>query len=40
MTSPHILSECEAALDSLRHTYVDSLFLDPEDIKSLSLGAI
>jgi hypothetical protein len=33
-------SECEA-LASLRHTYLGSFFLeDPENIKSLSLGAI
>ena len=38
-TSVHILHECEA-LASLRHAYLGSFFLDPEDIKSLSLGAI
>jgi hypothetical protein len=38
-TSAHILCECEA-LASLRHVYLGSFFLDPEDIKSLSLGAI
>jgi len=38
-TSAHILCECEA-LASLRHTYLGSFFLDPEDITSLSLGAI
>jgi hypothetical protein len=37
-TSAHILCECEA-LASLRHAYLDS-FLEPEDIKSISLGAI
>ena len=37
--SSHILCECEA-LASLRHTYLVSFFLDPEDINSLSLGAI
>jgi hypothetical protein len=35
-TSAHILCECEA-LTSLRHAYLGS-FLEPEDIKSLSLG--
>jgi len=30
---------CET-LASLRHVYLGSFFLDPEDIKSLSLGAI
>jgi len=38
-TSAHILCECEA-LASLRHVYLGSFFLDPEDIKSLGLGAI
>ena len=36
-TSAHILCECEA-LASLRHAYLGS-FLEPEDIKSISLGA-
>ena len=31
--------ECQA-LASLRHVYLGSFFLDPEDIKSLSLGGI
>jgi hypothetical protein len=31
------LSEAKA---SLRHTYLGSFFLDPEDIRKLSLGAI
>ena len=35
----HILCECEA-LASLRHVYMGSFFLDPEYIKSLSLGTI
>jgi hypothetical protein len=35
----HILCECEA-LASLRHAYLGSLFLDPEDIKRLNLGVI
>ena len=34
-----ILCECEA-LSSLRHVYLGSFFLDPEDIKNISLGAI
>jgi len=38
-TSAHILCECEA-LALLRHAYLDSFFLEPEDIKSISLGAI
>jgi len=37
--SIHIQRECEA-LVSLRHAYLSSFFLDPEDIKSLSLGTI
>jgi hypothetical protein len=38
-TSVHMLCECEA-LASLRHVYLGSFFLDPEDITSLSMGAI
>ena len=38
-TSAHILCECEA-LASLRHMYLGSFFLEPEDIRSLGLGAI
>ena len=38
-TSAHILCECEA-LASLRHTYLGSFFLEPEDIKSISMGAL
>ena len=38
-TSAHILWECEA-LASLRHVYLDPFFLEPEDIRSLGLGAI
>ena len=34
-TSAHILCECEA-LASLRHAYLGSFFLDPEDIISTS----
>jgi hypothetical protein len=36
-TSAHILCECEA-LTSLRHAYLGSSFLDPEDIKKIILG--
>jgi hypothetical protein len=36
-TSAHILCECEA-LASLRHAYLGYFFLEPEDIKSISLG--
>jgi hypothetical protein len=38
-TLAHILCECEA-LASLRHVYLGSFFLEPEDIKSVNLGAI
>jgi hypothetical protein len=38
-TSAHILCECEA-LASLRHAYLGSFLLEPEDIKCLGLGAI
>ena len=38
-TSAHILCECEA-LAALRHRYLGSSFLEPEDVKSISLGAI
>jgi len=38
-TSAYILCECET-LASLRHAYLGSFFLEPEDIKSISLGAI
>ena len=39
-TSVQILCECEA-LASLRHPYLDYyFFLEPEDIKIISLGAI
>jgi len=37
-TSAHILCECKA-LASLRHAYLGSIFLEPEDIRSLGLGA-
>jgi len=38
-TSAHILWECES-LASLRHAYLGSFFLEPQDIRSLGLGAI
>jgi len=38
-TSVHILCECEA-LASLRHAYMGSFFLGPEDIRELGMGAI
>jgi hypothetical protein len=38
-TSVHILFECEA-LTSLRHAYLGSFFLDPEDITNLNMGYI
>jgi hypothetical protein len=38
-TSAYIRCECEP-LASLRHAYLGSFFLDPEDIKSISLGDI
>jgi hypothetical protein len=38
-TSVHILCECEA-LATLRHAYLGSFFLDPEDIRELGIGAI
>jgi hypothetical protein len=37
--SVHILRECED-LASLRHAYLGPIFLDPEDIMNLSIGAI
>ena len=36
-TSVHVLCECEA-LTSLRHAYLGSFFLDPEDAANLSIG--
>ena len=36
-TSVHVLCESEA-LASLRRTYLGSFFLEPEDIKNISLG--
>ena len=38
-TLAHTLHE-GAALAALRHVYLGSSFLDPKNIKSLSLGAI
>ena len=38
-TSAHILCKCEAVV-VLRHSYLGSFFLDPEDVRSLSMGAI
>ena len=38
-TSVHILCECKA-LASLRHAYLGSFFLDPEDIRELGMGVI
>jgi hypothetical protein len=38
-TSAHVLCECEA-LATLRHIYLGSLFLDPEDIRGLRPGAV
>jgi hypothetical protein len=38
-TSVHILCQCEV-LSSLRHTYLGSFFLDLEDVRELSIGAI
>jgi hypothetical protein len=38
-TSADVLCECEA-LATHRHIYLGSFFLNPEDIKELSLGAI
>jgi len=38
-TSVHVLCACEA-LVSLRHSYLGSFFLDPEDIRKLNIGAI
>jgi hypothetical protein len=38
-TSVHILCECEA-LASLRYTYLGSFFMDPKDVRELSIGAI
>jgi hypothetical protein len=37
-TSTHILCQCEA-LALLRHVYLGCFFLEPENIKNVSLGA-
>jgi len=37
--SVHVLCACEA-LVSLRHSYLGSFFLNPEDIMKLNTGAI
>jgi len=38
-TSAHVLCECEA-LVTLRHTYLGLFFVDPENVRSLSLGVV
>jgi hypothetical protein len=38
-TSAHVLCECEA-LATLRHIYLGSFLLDPEDVRGLSLRAL
>jgi hypothetical protein len=38
-TSAHVLCEC-GALALLRHTYLASFFLDPQDVRNVSLWAI
>ena len=38
-TSVRVLCACEA-LASLRHSYLGSFFLDPEDIMKLNIGVI
>jgi hypothetical protein len=38
-TSVHISCECKA-LASLRHRYLGSLFLNPEDVRVLGVGAV
>ena len=38
-TSADVLCECEA-LATHRHTYLGSFFLDPWDVRELSMGAI
>ena len=38
-TSLQVWCECEV-LASLRHSYLGSLFLDPEDSRKLNTGAI
>jgi hypothetical protein len=38
-TSAHVLCECEA-LATLRHIYLGSFFLDPENVRDLSIRVI
>jgi len=38
-TSVHVLCACEA-LASLRHSYLGSFFLDPEDVRKLNIVGI
>jgi len=38
-TSAHIPCEC-GALASLRHAYLGSFYLEPDDFKSIRMGAI
>jgi len=38
-TSAYVLCECEAS-STIRHTYLVYFFLDSEDVRSLSPGAI
>jgi hypothetical protein len=38
-TTVHILCECES-LVSLRGAHLGSFFLDPEDVRKLSIGAV
>jgi hypothetical protein len=38
-TSAHVLCECEA-LATLRHVYLGPFFLDPENVRGLSLRAV
>ena len=38
-TSAHVLYECEA-MTSLRHAHLGYFFMDREDIRKLSIGAI
>jgi hypothetical protein len=38
-TSAHILCECEA-LASLRQVHLGSFFLEPEDVRNISVGAV
>ena len=37
-TAANVLCKCEA-LTSLKHTYLGSFFFDPDDVRSVSLGA-